>query len=77
MPTGVQMARTAFTESGMQNCANAAWFPDWGIRYQIPPGVLSQIRNRCTTVHSYVLFTGYQPLFIRGEMRAFQVMPEP
>ena len=49
----------------------------WGIRYQIPPGVLSQIRNRCTTVHSYVLFTGYQPLFIRGEMRAFQVMPAP
>ena len=49
----------------------------WGIRYQIPSGVLSQIRNRCTTVHSYVLFTGYQPLFIRGEMRAFQVMPAP
>jgi hypothetical protein len=49
----------------------------WGIRYQIPPGVLSRIGNRCTTVHSYVLFTGYQPLFIRGEMRAFQVMPAP
>ena len=49
----------------------------WGIRYQIPEGVLSQIRNRCTTVHSYVLFTGYQPLFLRGEMRAFQVMPIP
>jgi hypothetical protein len=49
----------------------------WGIRYQLPPGVISQINNRCTTVHSYVLFTGYQPLFIRGEMRAFQVMPAP
>ena len=49
----------------------------WGIRYQIPEGVLLQIDNRCTTVHSYVLFTGYQPLFIRGEMRAFQVMPAP
>ena len=49
----------------------------WGIRYQLPRGVISQINNRCTTVHSYVLFTGYQPLFIRGEMRAFQVMPAP
>lgn len=49
----------------------------WGIRYQLPPGVIDQINDRCTTVHSYVLFTGYQPRFMRGEMRAFQVMPEP
>jgi hypothetical protein len=49
----------------------------WGIRYQLPPGVISQINNRCTTVHSYVLFTGYQALNMRGEMRAFQVMPAP
>lgn len=49
----------------------------WGIRYQLPPGVISQINNRCTTVHSYVLFTGYQARLMRGEMRAFQVMPAP
>ena len=49
----------------------------WGIRSQLPPGVISQINNRCTTVHSYVLFTGYQALDMRGEMRAFQVMPAP
>jgi len=49
----------------------------WGIRSQLPAGVLSQIRDRCTTVHSYVLFTGYQALNMRGELRAFQVLPKP
>lgn len=49
----------------------------WGIRYQLPPGVISRINNRCTTVHSYVLFTGYQALNMRGEMRAYQVLPAP
>lgn len=49
----------------------------WGIRSQLPPGVLAQIANRCSTVQSYVLFTGYQQLLMRGEMRAFQVMPAP
>ena len=47
----------------------------WGIRDQLPDAVLSQIANRCTSVHSYVLFTGYQPRLMRGEMRAFQVLP--
>jgi hypothetical protein len=49
----------------------------WGVRYQLPSGVIAQINNRCTTVHSYVLFTGYQPRFMRGEMVAYQVMPAP
>ncbi len=49
----------------------------WGVRYQLPAGVIDQINNRCTTVHSYVLFTGYQPLFMRGEMLAYQVLPAP
>jgi hypothetical protein len=49
----------------------------WGVRYQLPAGVIGQINNRCTTVHSYVLFTGYQPRFMRGEMVAYQVMPAP
>jgi len=49
----------------------------WGVRYQLPPGIIDQINNRCTTVHSYVLFTGYQPRFMRGEMVAYQVMPAP
>jgi hypothetical protein len=49
----------------------------WGIRSQIPPGILDQIANRCTTVQSTVLFTGYQPRLMRGEMLAFQVLPAP
>jgi len=30
-----------------------------------------------SSLQSYVLFTGYQTLLMRGEMRAFQVMPAP
>jgi virginiamycin B lyase len=32
---------------------------------------------RQTTVHSYTLFTGYFPERVRGEMRAFEVLPLP
>jgi len=49
----------------------------WGVRSQLPQGVLKQIANRCSTVQANVLFTGLQPLRLRGEMRAFQVMPKP
>ncbi|MDQ3722916.1 MAG: hypothetical protein M3376_07595 [Actinomycetota bacterium] len=49
----------------------------WSIRSRIPAGIRSQIADRCSTVQSYVLFTGYQALLMRGEMRAFQVLPAP
>ena len=49
----------------------------WGVRSQLPPNVLKQIANRCSSLQSYVLFTGYQKLLMRGEMRAFQVTPAP
>lgn len=49
----------------------------WGVASQLPPGVLSMIRNRCSTVHAYVLFTGYMALNMNGEMRSYQVMPPP
>lgn len=49
----------------------------WAIRSQLPQGVRSLIANRCSTVQSYVLFTGYQPLLMRGELRSFQVLPSP
>lgn len=49
----------------------------WGVASPIPPGVLSQIRNRCSTLHSYVLFTGYQAANMNGEMLSYQVMPAP
>jgi hypothetical protein len=49
----------------------------WGVRSQLAEGHLTQIANRCSTVQANVLFTGLQPLNMRGEMRAFQVMPKP
>ena len=48
----------------------------WGVKSQLPAGVLSQIRNRCSTVQSYVQFTGYQALLMNGEMRSYQVLPD-
>jgi hypothetical protein len=49
----------------------------WGVKYTLPPGLLAQVDSRCSTLQSYVLFTGYQKLLMRGEMRAFQVAPAP
>ena len=49
----------------------------WGVKYTLPPGIAAQIDSRCSTLQSYVLFTGYQKLLMRGEMRAFQVAPAP
>ncbi len=49
----------------------------WVIRSQLPAGVMNQLANRCSTVQSHVVFTGFQPLLMRGEVRSFQVMPAP
>ncbi|MDP2711199.1 MAG: fibronectin type III domain-containing protein [Solirubrobacteraceae bacterium] len=35
------------------------------------------ITGRQGTVHSYILFTGYLPARMRGEMRSFEVLGEP
>ena len=47
----------------------------WRLSTQLSAAVLAQIANRCGTVHSYTLFTGYFPLRIRGEMRSLEVLP--
>ena len=49
----------------------------WGVKYTLPPGIAAQIDSRCSTLQSYVVFTGYQKLLMRGEIRAFQVAPAP
>ena len=49
----------------------------WGVRSVLPSAIVSQINSRCSTLQSYVLFTGFQPLLMRGEMRALQVAPAP
>jgi hypothetical protein len=46
----------------------------WSLDEQLSSTVRAQIPGRCGTVHSYVLFTGYQPNLIRGEMRSFEVL---
>ena len=49
----------------------------WGVRSQLTPETIDLIGKRCSTVQSYVVFTGYQPRLMNGEMRSFQVMPAP
>lgn len=49
----------------------------WSISTQLSATVIAQILQRCGTVHSYILFTGYFPERIRGEMRSFQILPAP
>lgn len=46
----------------------------WSLRNQLSSSTRAAINARCGTVHSYVLFTGYQPNLIRGEMHSFQVL---
>ncbi|HEV2061032.1 MAG TPA: S8 family serine peptidase [Solirubrobacteraceae bacterium] len=47
----------------------------WSLNAALSPAIRSQIAQRCGTLHSYTLFTGYLQQRIRGEMRAFQVLP--
>lgn len=49
----------------------------WRLNTQLAPAILAIIATRCAAVHSYVLFTGYMPQRMRGEMRSFQVLPAP
>lgn len=49
----------------------------WQLDSSLPADVRSDIAARDGTLHSYVLFTGYEPRRIRGEMRSFQVLDAP
>ena len=46
----------------------------WSLDELLEPAVRDEIAQRNGTVHSYTLFTGYQPRRMRGEMRSFQVL---
>ncbi|MBW3652491.1 MAG: integrin alpha [Actinobacteria bacterium] len=46
----------------------------WSIDERLSQQVLEGIAQRTGTVHSYILFTGYLPRRIRGEMQSFQVL---
>lgn len=49
------------------------WAPD----EVLPDEVREQIARREGAVHSYTLFTGYLPARMRGEMKAYEVLPAP
>lgn len=49
----------------------------WQLDSPLPADVRSDIAARDGTLHSYVLFTGYEPRRIRGEMRSFEVLGAP
>jgi Tol biopolymer transport system component len=46
----------------------------WSLREQLSQSVRDAIARRSGTVHSYILFTGYQGARMRGEMRSLQVL---
>jgi hypothetical protein len=48
----------------------------WSINAPLPTPLRSGLGVRSGTVHSYILFTGYLPRRMRGEMRSFQVLGE-
>jgi hypothetical protein len=47
----------------------------WRLNDQLPPDIRTQIAERCSNVHSTILFTGYQPLLMRGEVLSLGVLP--
>lgn len=49
----------------------------WQLDAPLAPEQLAAIAQRRGTVHSYVLFTGYYPAKMRGEMRSFEVLGAP
>jgi hypothetical protein len=46
----------------------------WSLNTKLASSTRTQIAQRCGTVHSYVLFTGYRQQRIRGEMHSFEVL---
>lgn len=49
----------------------------WVLDTQITAAERQAIGQRQGTVHSYILFTGYLPAKMRGEMQSYQVLPAP
>ena len=47
----------------------------WRLTRALSPTTRKQLAARTGAVHSYTLFTGYQPRGLRGEMASYQVLP--
>jgi hypothetical protein len=69
------VSRTTGVTTTLQRNATIQPNGSWRLDSQLSPTIRAQIAGRCGTVHSYVLFTGYLPQRIRGEMTNFEVLP--
>ena len=69
------VSRTTGETTTLQRNARIQPNGSWRLNSQLSRETRTQIAGRCGTVHSYVLFTGYLPQRIRGEMRNFEVLP--
>jgi hypothetical protein len=49
----------------------------WTLQAQLTRAARAAIADRTATVHAYTLFTGYERLRMRGEMRSHQVLGAP
>lgn len=49
----------------------------WSVNTVLPAALQAQIAQRCSSVQAAVLFTGYQPRLIRGEVRSLRLLPSP
>lgn len=49
----------------------------WSLDAPLTPQEQAAIAQRQGTVHSYILFTGYLPARMRGEMQSYQVLGRP
>ncbi|HVW19328.1 MAG TPA: hypothetical protein VHB30_13865 [Solirubrobacteraceae bacterium] len=49
----------------------------WSLDYALSPQEQAAIAARRGVVHSYILFTGYLPARMRGEMQAYEVLGAP
>lgn len=50
---------------------------DWRLSERLSDETLRSLEARTGSLHSYILFTGYLPARMRGEMRSFQVLGGP
>jgi hypothetical protein len=49
----------------------------WSVTTTLTPAEQTAIAGRSGTLHSYILFTGYLPQRMRGEMNSYQVLGAP
>ena len=67
---GCELARTTSAQLPMHNCVSAAWFPEWGIRYQLGMDGISLFMVLLTTLLLPLMVLGSWT-YIRERQRGF------